>query len=290
MRCDVQGILTKFREQLFSKDVSSVDQLQDYFAQMDKQAVGELGCKETEVCLNYFGLFPTLQELNALLRHFGDQKDSIDWKAFLHALKGQLNPRRQSMIQKVFCSISLNADTSVAIATAMDATDFRQHPRVLEGRVALEQVRQEFCEGLQRYAIESSNQISLQEFTAYYMTVSATIPYDDAFCQILEAVWQMNEVEPNAMSPQVTRYISILRSKLAEKSHGQDEPRHALHRALRRFDTEENGSLTPEEFIKAADVFGLQFSLEQATELFQFYPTDTDGKLKSDEFIAQLCS
>lgn len=71
--------------------------------------------------------------------------------------------------------------------------------------------------------------------------------------------------------------------------HRQDEPKHALFRALRRFDADETGSVTPAEFIKAAELFGLNLSTEITQELFSLYETDDDHKLKSDAFIEALC-
>ena len=82
--------------------------------------------------------------------------------------------------------------------------------------------------------------------------------------------------------------MSLSRSILNRLS--QDEPKHALHRALRRFDTEETGSVTKAEFGQAAEVFGLHFSPEQTTELFQLYETDQQGKLNSDAFIEAICN
>lgn len=72
--------------------------------------------------------------------------------------------------------------------------------------------------------------------------------------------------------------------------YSQDEPKHALHRALRRFDTEESGSVTKAQFGQAAEIFGLHFSNAQVTEVFQLFSTDDEGKLKSDNFIQALCN
>ena len=47
MRCDIEGILLKFREQLCGRDVTNVAQLEDYFGQMDPSCSGQLGPKGT---------------------------------------------------------------------------------------------------------------------------------------------------------------------------------------------------------------------------------------------------
>ena len=45
MRCDIEGILLKFREQLMGRDVTNVDQLESYFGQMDQTKRGLLSEK-----------------------------------------------------------------------------------------------------------------------------------------------------------------------------------------------------------------------------------------------------
>ena len=63
-------------------------------------------------------------------------------------------------------------------------------------------------------------QVSFDEFVAHYMNVSAIVPYDDLFVQMMEEVWHVTEKESEAMSAGLKQYLNILRTKMSEKSFG----------------------------------------------------------------------
>lgn len=80
--------------------------------------------------------------------------------------------------------------------------------------------RVELEEGLKAAAGASRTEITLEEFMSYYMTVSATMPFDEVFVQMIQSVWHVEEKDRDRMSPELGDCLAILKNKLAEKTQG----------------------------------------------------------------------
>lgn len=61
-----------------------------------------------------------------------------------------------------------------------------------------------------------------------------------------------------------------------------------LRRTFQHFDTEENCTITPQEFGNAMERFGLNLSDGQVKAFFDRFDTDRSGLVDFDEFIRVL--
>jgi Ca2+-binding EF-hand superfamily protein len=86
-----------------------------------------------------------------------------------------------------------------------------------------------------------------------------------------------------------TSFERELKTKLAQKSSGNQNEEAVLMRAFKYFDLNNNGTVEPDEFAKAIEKIGIMIPTQQDLEaLFSIYDTDRSGALDYKEFSTGL--
>ncbi|KAH9061586.1 hypothetical protein Ae201684P_020921 [Aphanomyces euteiches] len=290
---DVSAILEKMRSTLQAKGSQQLSDLRAYCSQMDKKGEGLLVRREVEACLNFFGLFPTSQDLGTLMRMYGPHKGStsqLAWQPFLDALEGRLSSTREAIVRKSYDAIVAKCNNRSVEAFA-DFARFHLHPFALRGITPAETLRCEFASGLTKtLASTGSTAVTHDVFLAYYVTISHAIPSDDDFQSMMQGVWNDDGLKIVRVAPVFGEHKAALLRKLEEKANDTELPRAVLVKALKKFDKHETGSVSESEFVQAIQVFGFQLSPEQVHDTFRRGETDKGGKLRTEWFADYICT
>ncbi|ETW00691.1 hypothetical protein H310_07250 [Aphanomyces invadans] len=305
---DAAKILQTLRGKLSAKGSQQLSDLRLHFAQMDRHGEGLLGRKEVDVCLNYFGLFPSTQDVGTLMRvygtgHAGTATPQLAWVQFMDALEFEMPPTRQEAVRLAYDSIGRRSNNRFSIESLTALGQFDQHPLALRGITPAAELAREFAIGLAKAVSTHTvrvvihwrhrrefDQLAQESVTfdafkaswkliinwhamwqAYYLTVSHATPRDDDFLSMIQCVWSVDELKIVPQMPLFGGYKEALCRKLDEKTHGADMPRDVLLRALKKFDTEETGFLSQTEFAQAIEIFGFTLTPAQlnGTQVYQ---------------------
>ena len=138
------------------------------------------------------------QELAILMDHFDtDKSGGVSLTEFTRALRGDLNKRRQALVNKAFARLDTDGSGVVTVDDLATVYDVSSHPGVADGRVTVKEALKEFLGGWEGQ--DKDGMVTLKEFSDYYADLSASIDSDDyctsvhvlvalAFCC---RVWQL---------------------------------------------------------------------------------------------------
>ncbi|EQC42471.1 hypothetical protein SDRG_00204 [Saprolegnia diclina VS20] len=287
---DVNDVLDRLRLQFHAKGTQQLSDLDAYCARMDTANAGTLGRKELETCLNYFGLFPTTQEIGVLVRSFGStcgSSSNIRWRNFVLALSGELSTAREAALRHAFASVP-----SGSVADVAAAGHFDDHPLAVRGVLRGDDVRHAFVVGLAKAQVgdDANNDVTWQAFRTYYASVSLAFASDDEFVAMLRDVWRPSALHVALPSVLFGNKRSVLLEKLGQRTHKEENERDVLLRALRKHDASETGYVAPHELQRACEVLGLVVSLDEVHDTFAAGTRDARGKLSIAWFADFICA
>jgi len=133
---------------------------------------------------------------NVLTQNSNKNNGNISFDQLINLIKGNLQERRKLYIIGIFANIDNEKKGEVSIQTLKNMYNSKYHPDVLNGTKNQKDAFEQFCYSLDLYCevndIQSSGNLSFENFIDYYSGVSACIPDDVYFEDILNGVWNNN--------------------------------------------------------------------------------------------------
>merc|ERR1712048_1464357 len=108
---------------------------------------------------------------------------------FLVAIRGNINKRRQGMIDMAYKILDKTGDGKITAEDIQVAFNVDHHPDVLAGRLSPEDALGHFFNQFDN--IDEDGTITRKEFTEYYKNVSASIDNDDYFELMIRNAWHL---------------------------------------------------------------------------------------------------
>eukprot|EP00828_Plagiopyla_frontata_P039942 TRINITY_DN5287_c0_g1_i1.p2 TRINITY_DN5287_c0_g1~~TRINITY_DN5287_c0_g1_i1.p2 ORF type:complete len:136 (+),score=26.98 TRINITY_DN5287_c0_g1_i1:327-734(+) len=113
----------------------------------------------------------------------------VNFEEFLIAIRGQMNSRRQALVDKAFLKFDKDGFGIIDTKNLRGVYNCSQHPKVQNGQMTEEQV---FVEFLQNFGNTSKDgKITRKEWNDYYQAVSASIENDDHFVKLMKLAWRL---------------------------------------------------------------------------------------------------
>lgn len=164
-----------------------------------------------------------------------------------------------------------------------------KHPEVLAGRLTEEQVLVDFLEGFEGVAGNEDGTVTVKEFEDYYGDVSASIPSDDYFCEMMESVWMITETMPTAeLKSKVNKWAEVVREKVRQKTKTGESENVKLRQTFQFFDTDDTGAVTIDEFGRAMERLGIPLARRETSMFFDLFDPDRSGTITYDEFVEHV--
>lgn len=215
---------------------------------------------------------------------------SVDYHSFIRDLAIGSSGRRLAIVRKVFDKLR-NGHEYIAVATLLASYNARNHPDVLRGERKADAVYEEFRAAIHGAGVAAGGKIGAQGFEAYYGGISSSSPLtDDAFVSMMERLWSLKEVDvvPDPNQQWLLQVRSTIREKCRAKSTGRTAAVNELLSAFKFFDSNENGSVSFDEWTRALERIGLRLPAENSQWLFQRFDADRSGSLSYAEFSALM--
>ena len=122
-----------------------------------------------------------------------DDSDIISTDQLINIIKGTLDEQRKLYIVDVFSNIDTQHMGKVSVQLLKNIFNAKNHPEVINGTKAQEEVFEQFCYSLDLFCeingIPKNGELSLENFVDYYSSVSASIPDEVYFEDMINGVW-----------------------------------------------------------------------------------------------------
>jgi calcyphosin len=156
---------------------------------------------EFSKALAEMGLVVNKLEFEELMRHYdADGDGTISFDEFLYAVRGELSPAREQLVEKAFQKLDIDNNGVLTLADIREVYDASGHPEVLSGKKTEEEILEDFLYSMEGAAVIPDNamenrrdgQVTMKEFKEYYAFVGASIDTDDEFALMMNNAWKFN--------------------------------------------------------------------------------------------------
>ena len=141
-----------------------------------------------------------------ILFNFANKNDSdiISIEQLINIIKGNLNEQRKLYIEQTFSKIDKEQTTKISINVLKKMFNSKKHPEVINGLKSEEEIFEQFCLSLdlfcELYNIPKNGEISYENFIEYYSYISASIPDEVYFEDMINGVWSDNNIKINKIN------------------------------------------------------------------------------------------
>ena len=122
-----------------------------------------------------------------------NDSDIISTEQLINIIKGNLNEQRKLYIVDLFSKIDTEHTNKISIQLLKNTFNAKRHPEVINGTKSLEEVLEQFCYSLDLYCelngIQKNGELTFENFVDYYSCVSASIPDEVYFEDMINGVW-----------------------------------------------------------------------------------------------------
>jgi len=190
-----QALLGLFKDKLKGRGARGMIGLQRVFKMMDDDESGALSLREFGKACKDFRIGISEENVPALFSMFDANGDgTLAYDEFLQAVRGELNPKRLLVVRKAFNKIDQSGNGLLEIEEVRGAYTASKHPDVIQGKRSQENVLCEFLETFEAHHNMLNNQvreapITIESFTDYYTSISASIDSDDQFLLVMNNSW-----------------------------------------------------------------------------------------------------
>lgn len=189
---NIIGALNKVKAQLESRGSRTIRGLSRTFRALDSfDGNKKVDREEFAVGLRENGVELNKDELSSLFGYFDRDCDgTINFDEFLIGIRGELNPRRQAMVDKAFLKFDKDGNGYI------DANDLRgvynasMHPKVQRGEMTEDQVFAEFLGSFNDK--NRDGRVDREEWNEYYSAVSSNIDNDEHFVLLMKTAWKLD--------------------------------------------------------------------------------------------------
>lgn len=185
-------MLQLVKEQLLSRGAKTIRGLSRTFRQLDSyDGNNKVDAKEFLIGLNEAGCKLSQEEATALHATFDKDHDgTINFDEFLIGVRGQLNAKRQCLVDKAFLKFDKDGNGCIEAADLRNVYNGKAHPKVISGDMTEDEV---FLEFLQNFGDRNKDgKLERSEWNDYYGAVSSNIDNDDHFVQLMRTAWKLD--------------------------------------------------------------------------------------------------
>jgi len=271
---------------------TTMSQLNKAFQVNDTTGEGTYNFEDFEAVLGKAGLFTKRQELTKLFRHFDVNKTgTINYRPFITSLRGELSPRREEMIKKVFSVLAAGGDAA-SLSRFWECFNPKGHPQVKTGEKTEDDIAVAMRNTMAYCNISGDPNATLtwQEFHAIYLSMSSADPYDDDwFIASLSGCWGIAEGPADDMVN--AAFLSKVRAAVFEKVRQRTTPNcqesETLRLTFKSIDLEEAGELDYDKFLVGLERFGVV--LEEKVSMALFRAHQQNGTVNIVNFSQAVC-
>jgi len=186
---DINDYLIIIRRKVLDQGPYGFINLLDHFRKIDINHVGAIDKEDFKWGLRNRGIVLSTEELDTVFGGFDRQnKGAIDYQEFVNTIKGQITSKRTEMIRRAYGRLMERFNGEIKFEDLVQAFDEKNHPDVVNGYKTDKEAFKEFATAWKIQ--EADRVVTFDDFYEYYNDLSAGYERDEAFEQMLNAVWR----------------------------------------------------------------------------------------------------
>ena len=130
-----------------------------------------------------------------------NDSDIISTDQLISIIKGNLDEQRKLYIDEIFSNIDSEQTKKISIELLKNTFNAKRHPEVINGTKSQEEILEQFCYSLDLYcdinSIPKNGELSYENFVDYYSCISASIPDEVYFEDMINGVWSDIKIKTN---------------------------------------------------------------------------------------------
>ena len=140
------------------------------------------------------GLHMSTHDIDILTSHFDvDGLGHMNIEAFILGMRGSLNARRLSIVEKAFNTIAEDGEGWATVEGATEMLNVDMMPEVRRGTLTPIEGAKEFVRRLEGTTGIAGGKITKEEFVDYYSWLGCSVIDDDTFVGLVETAWRVKE-------------------------------------------------------------------------------------------------
>lgn len=283
---EVQKINNQFKMYIKSRGGIGIKSIGRIFRRFDTNGNKKLDMTEFEEALAECKLFPSIVELQALMKYYDvDNDGNITYEEFLRGLREELTERRQKMVDLAFALLDKDGSGQITVSDVKHLYDVQYHKDFIEGTKSKEEIIEDFLDSFDGAKGNDDGVISKKEWDDYYTDLSMSLPSDEYFVQMMESTWGIVEDEDSQVTKDHIRELTKLVRERLLKMSNQTSDEYMLRKVFNYFDVNQSGNITLDEL--AAMMAKLQISVERKylSGIMKEVDTDNNGSIEFNEFL-----
>merc|ERR1712045_483069 len=189
---NIISALNKVKAQLEARGSRTIRGLSRTFRALDSyDGNKKVDREEFAVGLRENGCELSKDELNCLFGYFDRDCDgTINFDEFLIGIRGELNARRQAMVDKAFLKFDKDGNGYIDSNDLRGVYNCSMHPKVQSGEMTEDQVFAEFLGSFNDK--NRDGRVDRDEWNEYYSAVSSNIDNDEHFVLLMKTAWKLD--------------------------------------------------------------------------------------------------
>ena len=198
-----------FRNQLGARGIITVMNFVNQLRQYDRKGNKELSFNDFNDAVSNINLNLTPDDIKDLFNDFADQKNqTLNYANFLNVLVGQLNNRRQNIINVAYKKLDNENCGVINLSDIKEQFNSKNSPIVRDAIMSEEMFFNSFMNTFQThhniYRSPKIKKVNFAEFEDYYKYVSLTIDDDYLFEEMIIAAWKLSKTKNAYKGPKDT--------------------------------------------------------------------------------------
>jgi Ca2+-binding EF-hand superfamily protein len=194
------AILSNVREDLLARGPAHLYSFLRSARVVDVKRSNHVSYDDFRKLLLTHGLKLRLDDFDNLCRIFDPQNDKhVDYLAFFRAIRGDVKPARQEVIEAAYQQMDAGAAGSIPLTTLATTYNPASDPDVRLGKKGQSQALEQQMEKLK--AVSVAGRVSKEDFVELLSIQSTYIESDDYFYDLITANWRVGQQQQQAAQP-----------------------------------------------------------------------------------------
>ena len=184
-------VLERIRTQTQKNGVRGFVELERAFSSFNKNGLNLINLQDFTFCMKSLNLKLSSYDIEDVFKFLdSDSKGLLSIESLLNDIRGSISIDRKRLIQASFDKLDEKYDQAIDLHILVTSYNAEMHPKVISGEKPESEIMKEFLENFETKNVKD-NKVTMHDFEKYHLNLSATIPDEKDFENVMRNVWSL---------------------------------------------------------------------------------------------------